>query len=65
VRQALEAGVPLDDLLATVVDFYGNWSVGEKEHTIIYLNAALQTARFLGRGEALLPLAIGLSKLPF
>jgi len=47
------------------VDFYGQWTVGEKEHTISYLNAVLQTAKFLGREESLLPLAIGLSKLPF
>jgi hypothetical protein len=65
VRHALEAGVPLDEILALVVDFYGQWTVGEKEHTIIYLNAVLQTAKFLGIDEALLPLAIGLSKLPF
>jgi hypothetical protein len=65
VRHALEADVPLDDLLAAIVDFYGQWTVGEKEHTISYLNAVLQTAKFLGREEALLPLAIGLSKLPF
>jgi hypothetical protein len=65
VRHALEADVPLDEILASVVDFYGRWTVGEKEHTISYLNAVLQTARFLGRDEALLPLAIGLSKLPF
>ena len=65
VRHALEAGVPLDEVLAMVVDFYGQWTVGEKEHTIIYLNAVLQTAQFLGMDEALLPLAIGLSKLPF
>ncbi len=65
VRRSLEAGVPLDDILAAVVDFYGQWTVGEKEHTISYLNAVLQTARFLGKEEALLPLAIGLSKLPF
>lgn len=65
VRAALEAGMPLDDLLASVVDFYGHWTVGEKEHTISYLNAVLQTARYLGKEEALLPLAIGLSKLPF
>src|SRR3990170_1602314 len=65
VRQALEAGTPVEDVLAQVVDFYGNWTVGEKEHTISYLNAALQTAKFLGREEALLPLAIALSKLPF
>ncbi len=65
VRQALEAGVRVEELLARVVDFYGNWTVGEKEHTISYLNAALQTAKFLGRDQALLPLAIALSKLPF
>ena len=65
VRHALEADVPLDDILASVVDFYGQWTVGEKEHTISYLNAVLQTAKFLGKDEALLPLAIGLSKLPF
>jgi hypothetical protein len=65
VRHALEADVPLDEILATVVDFYGKWTVGEKEHTLSYLNAVLQTAKFLGKDEALLPLAIGLSKLPF
>jgi hypothetical protein len=65
VRHALEADVPLEDILAAVVDFYGQWTVGEKEHTISYLNAILQTAKFLGKEEALLPLAIGLSKLPF
>jgi len=65
VRRALEAGLPLADLLAKTVDFYGQWTVGEKEHTISYLNAVLQTANFLGKDEALLPLAIGLSKLPF
>ena len=65
VRRALQADVPLDDILASVVDFYGHWTVGEKEHTISYLNAVLQTAKFLGKDEALLPLAIGLSKLPF
>jgi len=65
VRHALEAEVPLDDILAAIVDFYGQWTVGEKEHTISYLNAVLQTAKFLGKEEALLPLAIGLSKLPF
>ncbi len=65
LRAALENGVPLDDLLATVVNFYGNWTVGEKEHTISYLNAALQTAKFLGRDQALLPLTIALGRLPF
>ncbi len=65
LRQALQNGVPVDDLLATVVNFYGNWTVGEKEHTISYLDAALQTAKFLGPEEALLPLTIALGKLPF
>ncbi len=65
LRQALENGIPLEDLLATVVNFYGNWTVGEKEHTISYLNAALQTAKFLGRERALLPLTIALGRLPF
>ncbi len=65
LRQALENGISVDELLATIVDFYGNWTVGEKEHTISYLNAALQTARFLGREEALLPLTIALGRLPF
>lgn len=65
VRQALESGVPLEEILGRVVDFYGNWTVGEKEHTISYLNAALRTALFLGKEEALLPLTIALGKLPF
>ncbi len=65
VRHALEADVPLDEILAAIVDFYGQWTVGEKEHTISYLNAVLQTAKFVGKEDALLPLAIGLSKLPF
>ena len=65
VRQALESGVSLDDVLARIVDSYGAWTVGEKEHTILYLNAALQTAKVLGRDEALLPLTFALSKLPF
>jgi len=65
VRQALEAGIPLEEILARVVDFYGQWTVGEKEHTISYLSAALHTAKFLGAKRALLPLAIALSKLPF
>ncbi len=65
VRQALECGVPLEEILAKIVNFYGNWTVGEKEHTISYLNAALRTAEFLGKDEALLPLAIALGKLPF
>ncbi len=65
LRQALESGVPLDELLATIVNFYGNWTVGEKEHTISYLNSALQTAKFLGSEQALLPLTIALGRLPF
>ena len=65
LRQALEAGVPLDEVVATIVSAYGHWTVGEKEHTIIYLDAALETARFLGRDKALLPLAVALMRLPF
>ncbi len=65
LRQALEVGVPLDEVLATVVNVYGKWTVGEKEHTIIALDAALETARFLGHDEALLPLAVALMRLPF
>ncbi len=65
LRQALENGIPVDELLATIVDFYGHWTVGDKEHTVSYLNAALQTAKFLGRDQALLPLTIALGKLPF
>lgn len=65
LRQALENDVPLGDLLARIVDFYGNWTVGEKEHTVSYLDASLQTAKILGRDRALLPLTIALGKLPF
>jgi hypothetical protein len=65
VRQALEAGVPLDEVLGTIVNAYGHWTVGEKEHTIALLGAAVETARFLGRDEALLPLAVALMRLPF
>lgn len=65
LRQALEAGVPLDEVLRTIVAAYGHWTVGEKEHTITLLGAALETARFLGRDEALLPLAVALMRLPF
>ena len=65
LRQALEVGVPLDEVLGTIVGAYGHWTVGEKEHTIVYLDAALETARFLGRDEALLPLAVALMRLPF
>lgn len=65
LRQALEIDVPLDEVLATIVNAYGHWTVGEKEHTIIYLDAVLETARFLGRNEALLPLAVAMMRLPF
>ena len=65
IRQALEVGVPLDEVLATIVSAYGHWTVGEKEHTIILLDAAIETARFLGKDEALLPLAVALMRLPF
>jgi len=65
LRQALESGVSLPDVLARIVDAYGTWTVGEKDHTISYLNSALQTAKFLGREESLLPLVIALGKLPF
>jgi hypothetical protein len=65
LRQALEAGVPLDEVLGTIVNAYGHWTVGEKEHTIALLGAAVETARFLGRDEALLPLAVALMRLPF
>ncbi len=65
LRQALENGLSVEEILGTIVDFYGNWTVGEKEHTISYLSAALQTAKFLGRDQALLPLTIALGKLPF
>jgi len=65
LRQALEAGVPLDEVLRTIVNAYGHWTVGEKEHTIALLGAAVETARFLGRDEALLPLAVALMRLPF
>ena len=63
--QCLEAGVPLEGVLKQIVGGYGAWRVGEKEHTIVYLNAAVQTARFLGPEKALLPLAVALQQLPF
>jgi len=65
LRQALEVGIPLEEILATIVNAYGQWTVGEKEHTIISLGAALETAKFLGRDDALLPLAVALMRLPF
>src|SRR5256886_12045497 len=45
VRPALEADVPIEDLLATVVDFYGQWTVGAKEHAISCLTAFLQIVK--------------------
>jgi len=65
IGQCLEAGVPLDGILKQIVGGYSGWRVGEKEHTIIYLNAAIQTAHFLGRDKALLPLTVALQQLPF
>lgn len=65
VGQCLEAGVPLDGVLKQIVGAYAGWRAGEKEHTILYLNAAIQTAAFLGRDEALLPLTVALQQLPF
>lgn len=65
LRHALEAGVTLEEIAELVVGNYGAWRVGEKEHTIGYLNASIQVARGLGRDEAMLPLVIALSKLPF
>lgn len=65
VRSVLEAGVSIEELADVVVANWGNWRVGEKEHTIGYLNAAFQGARLLGRNEAMLPLVIAMSKLPF
>ncbi|MEK6851267.1 MAG: hypothetical protein AABY30_01875, partial [Candidatus Thermoplasmatota archaeon] len=63
--QCLEAGVPLEGVLKQIVGGYAAWRVGEKEHTIVYLNAAVQTARFLGLEKALLPLTVALQQLPF
>lgn len=65
IGQCLEAGVPLEGVLKQIVGGYAGWRVGEKEHTIIYLNAAIQTANFLGRDKALLPLTVALQQLPF
>jgi hypothetical protein len=65
IGQCLEAGVPLDGVLKQIVGGYSGWRVGEKEHTIIYLNATIQTANFLGREKALLPLTVALQQLPF
>ncbi len=63
--ECLEAGVPLEGVLKQIVGGYAGWRVGEKEHTILYLNAAVQTAEFLGRDKALLPLTVALQQLPF
>jgi len=65
IGQCLEAGVPLEGVLKQIVGGYSAWRVGEKEHTIVYLNAAVQTAQFLGPEKALLPLAVALQQLPF
>ena len=65
LSECLEAGVPLDGILKQIVGGYAGWRVGEKEHTIIYLNAAIQTANFLGREKSLLPLTVALQQLPF
>ncbi|HYS70821.1 MAG TPA: hypothetical protein VEM95_00190 [Thermoplasmata archaeon] len=65
IAACLEAGVPLDGVLKQIVGGYSGWRVGEKEHTIIYLNAAIQTANFLGEDKALLPLTVALQQLPF
>ena len=65
IGRCLEAGVPLEGVVKQIVGGYAGWRVGEKEHTIIYLNAAIQTASFLGREKALLPLTVALQQLPF
>ncbi len=65
VGRCLEAGIPLEGVVKQIVGGYAGWRVGEKEHTIIYLNAAIQTAQFLGREKALLPLTVALQQLPF
>jgi len=65
LRDALESGVPLEKALQHVAYNWTNWTVGEKEHTLQYLNAALQTAAFLGREQAMLPLVSTMYKLPF
>jgi len=65
IGQCLEAGVPLEGVLKQIVGGYSAWRVGEKEHTIVYLNAAIQTAQFLGPEKALLPLTVALQQLPF
>ena len=65
IGQCLEARVPLEGILKQIVGGYSGWRVGEKEHTLIYLNAAIQTAQFLGSDKALLPLTVALQQLPF
>lgn len=65
LSDCFSAGVPLDGILKQIVGGYTGWQVGEKEHTILYLNAAVQTANFLGEDKALLPLVVALQKLPF
>ena len=64
LRDALESGVPLEKVLQHVAYNWTNWTVGEKEHTLQFLNAAIQTASFLGREGAMLPLVTTLYKLP-
>ncbi len=65
ISQCLESGVPLEGILKQIVAGHSGWRVGEKEHTVIYLNAAIQTAVFLGEKKALLPLVVALQQLPF
>jgi hypothetical protein len=65
LREALGSGVPLAKVLQHVVYNWTHWTVGEKEHTLQYLNAAVQTAAFLGKEGAMVPLVTVLYKLPF
>jgi len=65
LRDALESGVPLEKVLQHVVYNWTHWTVGEKEHTLQYLNAAVQTAAFLGKEQAMVPLVTTLYRLPF
>lgn len=65
LRNALEIGVPLAEILQQVARNWEYWTVGEKEHTIVYLNATIQTAAFFGRERALLPLVSAMKRLPF
>ena len=65
LRDALESGVPLEKVLQHVAYNWTHWTVGEKEHTLQYLSAAVQTAAFLGKEQAMAPLVSSLYKLPF